>query len=131
MLFTWIYGLQIPEGHPEMSTSEAEDIWRWVKPLYGHAIVNLGDALRLLTNGKLTSGKHRVVHAIGDQAMVDRMSVLVSARPADDTPMRAFKSPMIPETAPEQKNERIENAREWGDKHVKDFIKEMKFKETE
>ncbi|KAI9682786.1 MAG: hypothetical protein M1822_006276 [Bathelium mastoideum] len=132
MLFTWVCGLQIPEEHPTMIAPdfEAEDSWRWVVPVYGHAIVNLGDAMPLLTNGKLASGKHRVVHATGEQAKLDKISVLVSARPADSTPMKALKSPIIPQTTPEQKDKKIESAKEWGDNLVNNFIKKMNFKET-
>ena len=133
MLFAWVGGLQIPEEHPEMVARgiEAEDGWRWVEPVYGHAIVNLGDAMPIFTNGKLRSGKHRVVHAVGDQAKVDRISVLVSTRPADHTPMKAFERPMIPQAALNQKEKKTETAIEWGDSHVKGFIKEMNVKETE
>ncbi|KAL9095524.1 MAG: hypothetical protein Q9165_002395 [Trypethelium subeluteriae] len=132
MLFTWVYGLQIPEEHPRMIAHglEAEDSWRWVKPIHGHTIINLGNAIRLLTNRKLASGKHRVVHAVGDQAKTDRVSVLISVRPADKTPMKAFESPTIPQAA-DRKDQTIETAIEWGDRHVKDFIKKMEFKETQ
>ncbi|KAL9072455.1 MAG: hypothetical protein Q9157_005101 [Trypethelium eluteriae] len=132
MLFTWVYGLQIPEEHPKMIVPgvEAEDSWRWVKPMHGHTIINLGNAIRLLTNRKLASGKHRVVHAVGNQAKTDRVSVLVSVRPGDNTPMKAFESPMIPQAA-DRKDKIIETAIEWGDRHVKNFIKKMDFKETQ
>ncbi|GAB1210901.1 hypothetical protein ATERTT37_000011 [Aspergillus terreus] len=63
-LFTRQLGLQIQcpgDGN------EAED-WRWVQPpRAGHAIVNLGDSLSLLTNGVLRSsdsgGRARVASA--------------------------------------------------------------------
>lgn len=128
MLFTWIYGLQIPEEH---MNPEAEDSWRWVKPVDGHALVILGDAMPILTNGKMASGLHRVLHASGDQARLEKISVLVSARPADNTPMKAFESPMIPQAALDQKHEKIETAKEWGDNRVKDFIKRMNVKEAQ
>ena len=132
MLFTWIHGLQIPEEHPKMVAPdvEAEASWRWVEPVHGHAIANLGDAMTILTSGKLRSGKHRVVHATGDQAKLDRISVLVAARPADTTPMKAFESPMIPQTTVYEECKKIESAIEWGDNHVKNFIKKMDVKET-
>jgi len=121
VLFTWIAGLQIPAENAEYVAPdvETEESWRWVQPLAGHAIVNLGDAMQIFTNGKLKSGKHRVVTAPGDQNRLDRYSVLVTSRPALDTPMRACKSPVIPRS---EKEEEVETCGEWGDNCVKSFF---------
>lgn len=126
ILFTWVSGLQIPIENPKMDgpNQESEDSWRWVEPLPGHAIVNLGDAMSIFTNNKLKSGRHRVVTAAGDQAKVDRCSVLVSTRPAHETPMKAFKSPLIPEDTPEQAKAETMTAKQWGDGCVVTFIKD-------
>ena len=124
MLFSWVCGLQIPEENPTMIAPgvESEDNWRWVEPVYGHAIVSLGDAMPIFTNNKLSSGKHRVVTAYGEQAQVDRTSVLISTRPAHETAMRAFESPTIPPTTADRKNDKIMTAKEWGDHRFKGFI---------
>lgn len=129
ILFTWLGGLQVPAN---VSTAEAdgesEEDWRWVKPLPGHAIVNLGDALQILTNNVLKSRKHRVVKAPGSQAGFDRYSVLLGIRPANDTPMRALKSPRIPEYTPEQaKAERLD-AQQWGANSVRKVLSVMEKK---
>lgn len=123
-LFTWVCGLQIPIENPVMvgPDEESEDSWRWVAPLAGHAICNLGDAMPIFTNGKLKSGRHRVVTAHGEQSGVDRVCVLVSTRPSHNTPMRAFESPVIPEYTEEQKALKFESAKVWGDGCVKEFI---------
>ena len=126
MLFTWVSGLQIPVENARMVAPdvEMEDDWRWVQPLSGHAIVNLGDAMPIFTNDKLKSGKHRVVTAYRDQCRVDRTCVLVSTRPAHNTPMKALKSPAIPPDTAEKENAKIMTAEEWGDNCVKVFIEE-------
>ena len=126
ILFTWVCGLQIPKENPDMigPDEETEESWRWVEPLPGHAIVNLGDAMSIFTNNKLKSGKHRVVTAYGEQSQIDRCSVLVSTRPGHETPMKAFKSPMIPEDTPEQAKAEVMTSEYWGDLCVRKFIEE-------
>ena len=67
LLFNWLGGLQVENG----KTGE----WEWVRPLPGHAIYNMGDAIVEFSGGKLNSGKHRVLAAPGDQATQERYSV--------------------------------------------------------
>lgn len=126
MLFTWVSGFQIPMENAEMlgPDEETEDSWRWVEPVPGHALVNLGDAMPIFTNRVLKSGKHRVVTAYGEQAEMDRCSVLVSSRPSHKTPMTALKSPVIPASAPGQENAKVMDSEEWGDSCVRVFIEE-------
>lgn len=116
ILFTWLGGLQIPAPDavwlgPEVVTEES---WRWVEPLPGYAIINIGDAMEILTNKVLKSGLHRVVRAPGAQAPFDKYSVLVAARPANTTPMVPFKSPLIPELTAEQAALPVLTSEEWG-----------------
>lgn len=61
ILFTWLGGLQIvePRAAPAGVVTVPEDSWRWVKPLPGCAVVNLGDAMEVFTNGVLKSGQSR------------------------------------------------------------------------
>jgi len=99
ILFTWLGGLQLPalgstpgkKGPLDLP----EDQWRWVKPVPGTAIVNVGSQLEILTNKALTSGLHRVVRAPGDQLKFDRYSVLVGTRAANNFPMKPLQSPQI------------------------------------
>ncbi|KAK3311876.1 oxidoreductase [Apodospora peruviana] len=97
LLFTWLGGLQLPAVDAERLAHEeiSEASWRWARPVPGTAIVNMGDALELLTNGALTSGLHRVVRAPREQAPHDRYSVLLSLRPANTWPMTPLESPVI------------------------------------
>lgn len=83
ILFNWLGGLQI-QSHDPARLGE----WEYVKPLPGHAIVNLGDAMVIFTNGELKSAKHRVVPPPGEQAHVDRYSIVYFVRPANDVVMK-------------------------------------------
>ncbi|KAI9667322.1 MAG: hypothetical protein M1821_000137 [Bathelium mastoideum] len=76
LLFNWAGGLQIESP----KTGE----WEWVRPVAGHAICNLGDAMVEFSGGKLRSGKHRVVAAPGEQAKVERYSLVYFVRPEDE-----------------------------------------------
>lgn len=90
ILFTWLAGLQI-QSHDPKKVGE----WEFVKPLPGHAIINLGDAMVKFTSGELKSAKHRVVPAPGDQANEDRYSIVYFVRPANDVwmePLEKFKA---------------------------------------
>ncbi|KAL2853292.1 hypothetical protein BJY01DRAFT_79066 [Aspergillus pseudoustus] len=81
ILFNRLGGLQVlPPG------ADAE--WVYVRPLPGHAIVNLGDAMVKFTNGLFRSNIHRVVSPPGEQAACTRYSLVYFSRPEDDVPLR-------------------------------------------
>lgn len=89
VLFNWLGGLQI-QSHDPARHGE----WAYVKPLPGHAIINLGDAMVTFTNGMLKSAKHRVVPAPGRQVDVDRYSLVYFVRPHNSVimePVEKFK----------------------------------------
>jgi len=77
-LFTDSPGLQIQRA----GTSE----WLHVLPKLGHPIVNLGDAMKILSNGELQSVLHRVVSVPGGR-VEDRYSFAYLMRPEPSTPM--------------------------------------------
>ncbi|KAL6233027.1 hypothetical protein BDW75DRAFT_232321 [Aspergillus navahoensis] len=84
ILFNRLGGLQVlPPG------ADAE--WQYVRPLPGHAIVNLGDAMVKFTNGLLRSNIHRVVSPPGEQADSTRYSLVYFSRPEDDVPLRRLE----------------------------------------
>jgi isopenicillin N synthase-like dioxygenase len=94
VLFNKLGGLQIlPPG------KDAD--WCYVKPLPGHAIVNLGDAMVKFTNGLLRSNIHRVSSPPGEQAEVTRYSLVYFNRPEDEVVLKRLegsdKIPPIPE----------------------------------
>lgn len=72
LLFNWLGGLQIE--------NRATDQWEWVRPVPGHAIYNMGDAMVEFSGGRLNSGKHRVLAAPGEQARLERYSVRLCHR---------------------------------------------------
>ena len=75
-------GLQVlPPGYEE---------WQYVRPLPGHAICNVGDALTLFSGGILRSNLHRVVPPPGEQALHPRWSLVFFTRPGNDIKLRAL-----------------------------------------
>ncbi|GKZ24016.1 hypothetical protein AbraIFM66951_010514 [Aspergillus brasiliensis] len=89
ILFNRLGGLQVlPPG------ADAE--WTYVRPLPGHAIINLGDAMVKFTNGLFRSNIHRVVAPPGEQAGFTRYSLVYFARPEDEVLLRRLESERIP-----------------------------------
>lgn len=64
--------------------------WHYVKPLPGHAICNVGDALTIFSGGILRSALHRVLPAPGEQAYYTRWSVVFFLRPGADVMLQAL-----------------------------------------
>lgn len=60
-----------------------DDDWSFIPPRTGHAVVNVGDSLRFLSNGALASSLHRVVPP-PDSAGQDKFSVIYFLRPEFD-----------------------------------------------
>jgi len=63
--------------------------WTYVRPLSGHAIINLGDALVKFSSSILRSNIHRVVAAPGDQGSVTRYSLVYFCRPGDEVVLKS------------------------------------------
>ncbi|KAK5134193.1 hypothetical protein LTR08_006853 [Meristemomyces frigidus] len=109
ILFNRLGGLQIlPPGSDE---------WCYVKPLKGHCVVNMGDALVKFTSGILRSNIHRVVSPPGQQGNSTRMSLVYFARPEDEVVLKVLQgSEMIDEKWRQQgspvEEEQI-TAKEW------------------
>lgn len=75
-------GLQVlPPGY---------ETWQYVRPLPGHAICNVGDALTLFSGGILRSNLHRVVPPPGEQALFPRWSLVFFIRPGNDVKLHAL-----------------------------------------
>lgn len=70
-------------------------------PKHGHAIINVGNSLRFLTQNRLLSTVHRVLSFVNQQ-VAHWYSIAFFLRPADDTIYRDSKG-------------RIITAREWHD----------------
>jgi isopenicillin N synthase-like dioxygenase len=74
LLFTEQWGLQLQ--HP------GSDEWDFVAPRDGHAIVNVGDSLRFLSEKKFNSCLHRVIPVTSNE---DRYSIAYFLRPENET----------------------------------------------
>ncbi|KAL1954382.1 hypothetical protein VTO42DRAFT_1248 [Malbranchea cinnamomea] len=106
VLFNRVGGLQIlPPG------KDAE--WCYVRPLPGHAIINLGDALVKFTNGLLRSNIHRVVSPPGAQADFTRYSLVYFARPEDDVLLKRLEGSSRIPSLPEGVVEEDINSKDW------------------
>jgi isopenicillin N synthase-like dioxygenase len=75
------------------------DEWQYVKPIPGHAICNVGDALAILSGRILHSNIHRVFPPPGAQASFERWSQVYFCRPGNSVVLRPLSedSPMIAE----------------------------------
>ena len=104
ILFNWIAGLQIrlPDTHQ----------WVWVRPIPGHAVINLGDALVKFTAGILRSNIHRVVPPVGPQANITRNSLVYFSRPEDSVVLRRLKGGLI-DAQPVNDDGELMTSEEW------------------
>ncbi|KAI6026642.1 hypothetical protein BKA83DRAFT_95040 [Pisolithus microcarpus] len=92
--------------------------WGYVKPIPGHAICNVGDALTVFSGGILKSTVHRVVPPPGAQGEHERWSLVFHTRPNGAQMLRALveDSPVIAESArqyPEGKFDTGSTVAEW------------------
>ncbi|KAL5526725.1 hypothetical protein ACEPAF_8450 [Sanghuangporus sanghuang] len=80
-------GLQVlPPNSPD---------WQYVRPIPGHAICNIGDALSLFSGGILRSNMHRIVPPPGTQATHTRWSVVFFSRPGSSVRLRALEESLV------------------------------------
>ncbi|KAG1800459.1 uncharacterized protein HD556DRAFT_1343976 [Suillus plorans] len=109
-------GLQVlPPGHDE---------WSYIRPIPGHAVCNIGDALSLFSGGVLQSNIHRVVAPPGVQAEYERWSLVFFTRPGNSKVLRALvdSSHIIAEAVkkrPEKNFETGSTAAEWFARRIK------------
>lgn len=75
------------------------DKWQYIKPIPGHAVCNLGDAMYIFSGGILKSNLHRVVPPPGAQGHYTRWSLALFTRPTNSVILRALteESPIIAE----------------------------------
>ncbi|KAF5722376.1 gibberellin 2-beta-dioxygenase 8 [Fusarium mundagurra] len=121
VLFNWVGGLQI-QSHDPARQGE----WAFVRPLPGHAIINLGDAMVKFSNGRLKSGKHRVVPLPGLPGRLDRYSLVYFVRPADDVlmePVEQYKDEPVVAVGGKVGEERVYTAGEWLSHRLKQMSK--------
>ncbi|KAF8638394.1 hypothetical protein AX17_002237 [Amanita inopinata Kibby_2008] len=80
------------------------ETWQYVKPIPGHAICNVGDALAIFSGGILRSNLHRVLPPPGDQSPYERWSLVFFTRPGNLVLLNALtnESPMIADAVSKQ-----------------------------
>ncbi|KAH8621912.1 hypothetical protein IG631_23534 [Alternaria alternata] len=99
LLFSKQWGLQL--------VSPETEEWEWVAPRPGHAIINVGDSLRFLTDKRLASCMHRVVPT-PKTATQNRYSIAYFLRPENDIEYKDPEGKPI-------------SAKEWHDNKYKTF----------
>ena len=111
ILFNVIGGLQIlPPG-----LDARDENWRYVKPVPGCAILNLGDAMVEWTGGILRSNLHRVYFAPRVQAEHERYSLAYAIRPEGAVSMKRIDAPGSRIPALEEGEANLDcDANEWG-----------------
>ncbi|KAI9028035.1 hypothetical protein DFJ74DRAFT_516588 [Hyaloraphidium curvatum] len=77
-------GLQVKDPH--------DGAWKWVRPVPGSIIVNVGDALQFWTSGELRSSMHRVVRPPGKQKDETRYSLVYFSRPEDSVLLKPIRA---------------------------------------
>jgi isopenicillin N synthase-like dioxygenase len=112
ILFNKLGGLQILPP-PSLTPAGEKPEWTFVKPLPGHCIVNLGDAMVKFTNGLLRSNIHRVVSPPGEQAKETRYSLVYFARPEDEVVLRRLEGSDVIPPLKEGHGEDGMNSKEW------------------
>lgn len=69
--------------------------WKYVPPVDGGIICNVGDTLAFWSAGYLKSTTHRVVRPPEDQTHVDRLGLFYFVRPGDDVDIKPVASPLL------------------------------------
>lgn len=87
ILFTKQPGLQV--------LTKGANEWEYVEPRAGHAIVNVGDGMSMMTNGLFHSSLHRVGPP-PNQPMATRYSFAYLQRAEEHTSLTGLQSPLIP-----------------------------------
>jgi isopenicillin N synthase-like dioxygenase len=108
ILFNQLWGLQVltPNGD-----------WLYVRPLSGHAIINLGDSMVKFSDGLIKSNIHRVITMPWLTEAVDRYSVVYFARPENDVQMKSLMN----NGKEEQCEDHVFTAQEWIARRVKNL----------
>lgn len=71
-----------------------EKAWSFIPPRPGHAVVNVGDSLRFLSDGALASSLHRVVPPPNSNGQ-DKFSIIYFLRPEFDAKFTAYDGKQI------------------------------------
>jgi isopenicillin N synthase-like dioxygenase len=72
-----------------------EGDWKYVRPLDGGIICNVGDTLSFWSAGYLKSTVHRVVRPPPDQDHIYRLGLFYFVRPGDEVDIKPAPSPLL------------------------------------
>lgn len=89
--FTFLFSQPISALQILSSTGE----WKWVQYLPQSLVVNVGEALELLTGGLFKATIHRVVKPPVDQEREKRIGVIYFSRPVDEQRLEPIDSPLL------------------------------------
>ncbi|KAH8678951.1 hypothetical protein BGZ60DRAFT_555597 [Tricladium varicosporioides] len=89
--FTFLFSQ--PISALQILTMDGE--WKWVQYLPQSLVVNVGEALELLTGGLFKATIHRVVKPPADQEREKRIGVIYFARPVDGQRLEPIESPLL------------------------------------
>lgn len=89
--FTFLFSQPISALQILSSSGE----WKWVQYLPQSLVVNVGEALELLTGGLFKATIHRVVKPPADQEREKRIGVIYFARPIDEQRLEPIDSPLL------------------------------------
>lgn len=73
----------------------AEGSWRYVPPVDGGIVCNVGDTLDFWSAGYLKSTTHRVIRPPEDQAHIHRQGIFYFVRPGDEVDIKPAPSPLL------------------------------------
>ncbi|KAL3418518.1 hypothetical protein PVAG01_10234 [Phlyctema vagabunda] len=89
--FTFLFSQPISALQILSSSGE----WKWVQYLEDSLVVNVGEALELMTGGLFKATIHRVVKPPVDQEREKRIGVIYFSRPVDAHMLQPFDSPVL------------------------------------
>ncbi|KAF8997718.1 Clavaminate synthase-like protein [Cyathus striatus] len=100
------------------------ETWQYIRPIPGHAICNIGDAVSIFSGGILRSNLHRVVPPPGEQRKFERWSLVFFTRPGDSVMLRPLttESDVIAEAVSKHPKEQLDagvTATEWFTRRIR------------
>ncbi|KAJ3328837.1 hypothetical protein HDU93_001249, partial [Gonapodya sp. JEL0774] len=99
--------------------------WRWVGPISGGMICNLGDTLQFITGNVLKSTQHRVMRPPGNHGDLERFNLIYFLRAKDDVPLKPVPSPLVDA---ERAGDSGMTAGEWVAKRVQATVKQVQYR---
>ena len=118
----------------QIKTTASAGEWRYVRPVDGGIICNVGDTLSFWSAGYLKSTVHRVVRPPPDQDKGKRLGLFYFVRPGDEVDIKPAPSPLLRRlglvgSEDERRNERPVKGYEYVRARVKDYHDHTDYKD--